>query len=320
MILYVAVYSHDTMNRLDIRDIISIKDFGRDQLEIVFTEADYISKLSYEERSSLCRGKILGYAFYEPSTRTRLSFEAAMASVGGSSLGFSNTATASTQKGESLADTIRIMAGYVDVVILRHPLDGSSRFAAEISDKPIINAASGTEEHPTQALLDIYTIKKEKGTVDGLSIGIIGDLKHGRTVYSLLYALIHYDVKVYLISPESLKIRPESIFELGKSISFTEITDIEECIDELDVLYVTRIQRERFADQEEYEKMRGSYVVGLDIVGRMKKDAIIMHPLPRLDEISPDVDGTSHARYFEQARYGKDIRAALLHLLLADSS
>lgn len=305
------------MNRLRASDIISIKDFDRDQLEVVFAEADRISKLSGEERSKLCRGKILGYAFYEPSTRTRLSFEAAMASVGGSSLGFSNTAMTSTQKGESLADTIRIMAGYVDVVILRHPLDGSSRFAAEVSDKPVINAASGTEEHPTQALLDVYTIKKEKGTVDGLNIGIIGDLKHGRTVYSLLYALAHYDVKVYLISPESLKIRPESTLKIGGRISFTQITDIEECIDELDVLYVTRIQRERFSDTEEYEKVRGSYVVGLDLLRRMREDSIIMHPLPRLDEISPEVDDTPHARYFEQARYGKDIRAALLYLLLA---
>lgn len=304
------------MNKLHNRDIISIKDLGRDQLEIIFAETDRISKMSTEERGKICRGKTLGYAFYEPSTRTRLSFEAAMASVGGSSLGFSSTATTSTQKGESLADTIRIMAGYVDLIVLRHPLDGSSRFAAEVSDKPVINAASGTEEHPTQAILDIYTIKKEKGTVDGLKIGIIGDLKHGRTVYSFLYALAYYDVEVYLISPESLKIRPESTYEIGERVRLTQTTDIEECIDEIDVLYVTRIQRERFSDQEEYEKIRGSYVVGLDMLSRMKKDSIVMHPLPRLDEIATEVDSAPQARYFEQARYGKDIRAALLYLLL----
>lgn len=307
------------MNRFRDRDIISIRDFDREQLEKVFSTTDRVMGISPERRRDLCRGRVLGYLFYEPSTRTRLSFQAAMSSLGGSSLGLSDMAASSARKGESLADTIRIVSAYSDVVVLRHPLDGSSRFAAEVSPKPVINGGSGTEEHPTQALLDLFTIRKEKGALDGLKIGVIGDLKHGRTVYSLLYGLARYDIDVYLISPESLRIRSDSTYELRKNVSFTELTDMNDCIGDLDVLYVTRIQRERFPDEEEYLKVRGSYVVGLDVVGRMKDDSIIMHPLPRLDEISPEVDNSKNARYFEQAEYGKHIRAALFHLLLNDN-
>ena len=261
--------------------------------------------------------RFLGYVFYEPSTRTRLSFEAAMSSLGGSSLGHADAASSSAQKGESLADTVRTISAYSDVVVLRHPLDGSSRFAAEVSSKPVINAGSGTEEHPTQALLDIYTIKKEKGRVDGLNIGIVGDLKHGRTVYSLLYGLSGYDVNVYsgvapvAEDPARVRVRHQEAHE-----DVHVCGDLGECAGEVDVLYVTRIQRERFADAEEYEKVRGSYVVGLDMLRRMRPDSIIMHPLPRVDEIAPEVDSTPHARYFEQAEYGKHVRAALLHLML----
>lgn len=314
------VYMIETVNQFYNRDIISIKDFERDQLEAIFAATDRVMALPPEKRRELCRGKTLGYLFYEPSTRTRLSFEAAMASLGGNSLGLSDMATSSTQKGESLADTMRIMSVYSDAVVLRHPLDGSSRFAAEVSSKPVINAGSGTEEHPTQALLDLFTMVKEKRTLDGLNIGIIGDLKHGRTVYSLLYGLSRYDVNVYLVSPESLRIRSDSTYEIRRRISFTEMTDIEDCAEDLDVLYVTRIQRERFPDEEEYIKVRGSYVVGLDLLSRMKSDSIVMHPLPRLDEISPEVDQTKHARYFEQAEYGKHIRAALLQMLLNENA
>jgi aspartate carbamoyltransferase catalytic subunit len=242
-----------------------------------------------------------------------------MASIGGNSLGISNVSSSSTQKGESLADTIRIMSIYSDVLVLRHTLDGSSRFAAEISEKPVINAGSGTEEHPTQAIQDLYTIKKEKKKIDGLKIGIVGDLKYGRTVYSLLHGLGNYDVDVRLISPESLRVRSDSIYEIKKSLDFTESTNIDEHIDELDVLYVTRIQKERFPDEEEYLKVKGSYVVGLDLLKQMKDDSIILHPLPRIDEISTDVDNTKHAKYFEQAEYGKHIRAALLGLILNEN-
>ena len=307
------------MNEFYQKDIISIKDFDKEKLEKIFVSTDKIMKLNPAERREICKGKTLAYLFYEPSTRTRLSFDSAMASVGGNSLGISDITSSSAQKGESLADTVRIMSIYSDVLVLRHTLDGSSRFAAEVSEKPIINAGSGTEEHPTQAIQDLFTIKKEKKKIDGLKIGIIGDLKYGRTVYSLLHGLGNYDVDVHLISPESLRVRSDSIYEIKKKLSYTESTDIEEYIDELDVLYVTRIQKERFPDEEEYLKVKGSYVVGLDLLKQMKDDSIILHPLPRLDEISTDIDNTKNAKYFEQAEYGKHVRAALLGLILNEN-
>ncbi len=301
------------------KDIISIKEFDKEKLEKIFVSTDKIMKLNPSERREICKGKTLAYLFYEPSTRTRLSFDSAMASVGGNSLGISDITSSSAQKGESLADTVRIMSIYSDVLVLRHTLDGSSRFAAEISEKPVINAGSGTEEHPTQAIQDLYTIKKEKKKIDGLKIGIVGDLKYGRTVYSLLHGLGNYDVDVRLISPESLRVRSDSIYEIKKKLDFTESTNIDEHIDELDVLYVTRIQKERFPDEEEYLKVKGSYVVGLDLLKQMKDDSIILHPLPRIDEISTDIDNTKNAKYFEQAEYGKHIRAALLSLILNEN-
>ncbi|HJJ22184.1 MAG TPA: aspartate carbamoyltransferase [Nitrosopumilus sp.] len=307
------------MNEFYQKDIISIKEFDKEKLEKIFAATDKIIQLNPTERREICKGKTLAYLFYEPSTRTRLSFDSAMASVGGNSLGISDINSSSTQKGESLADTVRIMSIYSDVLVLRHTLDGSSRFAAEVSEKPVINAGSGTEEHPTQAIQDLFTIKKEKKKIDGLKIGIVGDLKYGRTVYSLLYGLGNYDVDVRLISPESLRIRSDSVYEIKKRLSYTESTDITEHIDDLDVLYVTRIQKERFPDEEEYLKVKGSYVVGLDLLKQMKDDSIILHPLPRIDEISNDVDNTKNAKYFEQAEYGKHTRAALLGLILNEN-
>lgn len=307
------------MNEFYQKDIISIKDYTKEQLEKIFTFTDKIMQLSSSQRQEICKGKTLGYLFYEPSTRTRLSFDSAIASIGGNSLGISNISSSSTQKGESLADTVKMMSIYSDILVLRHTLDGSSRFASEISDKPVINAGSGTEEHPTQAIQDLFTIKKEKKTIDGLKIGIVGDLKYGRTVYSLLHGLGNYDVDVRLISPESLRIRSDSIYEIKKNLDFTESTQLEDHIDELDILYVTRIQKERFPDEEEYLKVKGSYVVGLDMIKKMKDDSIILHPLPRIDEISTDVDKTKNAKYFQQAEYGKHTRAALLGLILNEN-
>jgi len=307
------------MNEFYQKDIISIKEFDKEKLEKIFVATDKMMKLNPAERREICKGKTLAHLFYEPSTRTRLSFDSAIASVGGNSLGISDITSSSTQKGESLADTVRMLSIYSDILVLRHTLDGSSRFAAEISPKPVINAGSGTEEHPTQAIQDLFTIKKEKKKIDGLKIGIVGDLKYGRTVYSLLHGLGNYDVDVRLISPESLRIRSDSTYEIKKRLSFTESTDIEEHIDELDVLYVTRIQKERFPDEEEYLKVKGSYVVGLDLLKQMKDDSIILHPLPRIDEISTDVDNTKNAKYFEQAEYGKHIRAAILGLTLNEN-
>jgi|TARA_Y100001001_G_scaffold161834_1_gene187074 aspartate carbamoyltransferase catalytic subunit len=304
------------MNNFSQNGIISIRDLSKDDLEKIYSKTNEIMEMKAEQRQEMARGKTLGYLFFEPSTRTTLSFQSAMALIGGTSFGIADATSSSIKKGESLADTVKIMSGYADVIVLRHSLDGASKFAAEISTKPVINAGSGTTEHPTQAILDLYTIKKELGKIDGKNIGIVGDLKYGRTVYSLLYGLSNYDVNVHLISPESLKIRTDFTYNLKGNLSYTESEDLDEYIEDLDVLYVTRIQKERFPDEEEYLKVKGSYIIGQDVVNKMKKDAILLHPLPRLDEISTDVDFTKQARYFQQAEYGKFTRAAILSLLL----
>jgi len=303
-------------NHLYDRDIVSIKDFTKQDLEFVFSSTDKISTLRPNEKSELGKGRTLGYIFYEPSTRTRMSFEAAMASLGGSSIGIFDPKSSSIEKGENLADTIRIIDLYSDVIILRHPLDGSSRFAGELSKNPIINAGSGSEEHPTQAMLDLYTILKEKKKIDNLTIGIVGDLKYGRTVYSLLYALANYNVEVHLISPPMLGIRKESIYDARKKLKLYEHSQLEDILPKLDIIYVTRIQRERFPDIQEYEKVRGTYTIDNNTLVRAKSDVSIMHPMPRMEEISHSIDDTKNAIYFKQAAYGKELRAALLALVL----
>ena len=307
------------MNEFYKKNIISVRDLDKQKLELIFDATDKIIDMSQDKRREIARGKTLGYLFFEPSTRTRLSFESAIALLGGTSVGIADAASSSIHKGETLGDTVKVISSYCDVLVLRHSLDGSSRFAAEISNKPVINAGSGTEEHPTQTIQDLFTIKKEKKKIDGLKIGITGDLKYGRTVYSLLYGLRNYDVDVHLISPESLRIRSDSTYDIKNELSYTESSNIDEYIEDLDVLYVTRIQKERFPDEEEYAKVKGSYVIGSDMVKKMKDDAIILHPLPRIDEISADVDNTKHAKYFEQVEYGKYTRAALLGLILNEN-
>ena len=304
------------------RDILSLKDFQREELELLFATTDKLIGMKYKERVSLGEGRALGVMFFEPSTRTRLSFESAMASIGGVTIGFSETKTTSVEKGESLADTVRVVEANSDVLVLRHSNEGAARFAAEILSKPVISAGTGTEEHPTQAMLDIYTILKEKKKVDGLRIGIVGDLKYGRTVYSLIYGLAKYDVKIDLVAPPALKIRKEATHDLGKipgksrTVEMAEHESLAEILPEIDVLYMTRIQRERLPDEQEYESVRGSYFIDAEHVSKMKRDAIVMHPLPRVDEIRPDVDSTPQARYFKQMQYGRDLRAALLSLIL----
>jgi aspartate carbamoyltransferase catalytic subunit len=302
------------------RDIVSIKDFNKQDLEFIFSTTDKISGLKPNEKSELGKGRTLGYIFYEPSTRTRMSFEAAMASLGGSSIGIFDPKSSSIEKGESLADTIRTMDLYSDVIVLRHPLDGSSRFAEELSNNPIINAGSGSEEHPTQAMLDLYTINKEKKKIDGLAISIVGDLKYGRTVYSLLYALANYKVDVHLVSPPTLSIRKESIYDIENKLNIYEHRQLDDdLLSKLDVIYVTRIQRERFPDLQEYEKVKGTYTINSETLEKSKLDVSIMHPMPRMEEISHSIDNTNNAIYFKQAAYGKELRAALLTLILNES-
>ncbi len=267
--------------------------------------------------SDMLRGKMLATLFFEPSTRTRLSFEAAMHKLGGSAIGFAEAETASVKKGENLADTVRVVENYADVIALRHPLEGATRLAAEFAEVPIINAGSGAEEHPTQAILDLYTIWKELGgRIDGLNIALVGDLRYGRTVHSLAYALSLYDVKLHLVSPESLRMRREVLDTIKEKIKVVEKRTIEEVLPRLDVFYVTRIQKERFPDAVEYAKVRGSYKVDLKLLEAAKKDMIILHPLPRIDEITAEVDTTSHARYFQQVWNGVVTRMTLLALIL----
>jgi aspartate carbamoyltransferase catalytic subunit len=297
------------------RDIISIKDFSREEIDYIFKKAKAMEPLA-AKGSNMLRGKILATLFFEASTRTRLSFESAMHKLGGSTIGFAEAEIASVKKGENLADTVRTVENYADVIALRHPLEGAARLAAEFSKVPIVNGGSGAEEHPTQALLDMYTMKKEKGKIDGLKIALVGDLRYGRTVHSLAYALSLYDIELYLISPETLKMRREVIQTIKEKIPVTEKTSIDKIIPTIDVLYVTRIQKERFPDPAEYAKVRGSYKIDLEALTEAKKDLIILHPLPRLDEIAAEVDGTRYARYFQQVWNGIVVRMALLALIL----
>jgi len=297
------------------RDIISIKDFNRKEIDYILKTAETIEPLA-KSGSDMLHGKMLATLFFEPSTRTRLSFEAAMHKLGGSAIGFAKPEIASVKKGENLADTIRVVENYADVIALRHPLEGAARLAAEFAQIPIINAGSGAEEHPTQALLDLYTILKEKNQIDRLNIALVGDLRYGRTVHSLAYALSLYDVKLHLISPELLRMRREVLDAIKKKIEVVEKTGMEEALPEIDVLYVTRIQKERFADMAEYAKVKGAYKIDCDVLENVKKDLVIMHPLPRVDEIADEVDATPHARYFQQVWNGIVVRMALLALIL----
>lgn len=297
------------------RDIVSIKDLTREEIDYVLTIAKAIEPIA-KSGSDMLRGKTLATLFFEPSTRTRLSFEAAMHKLGGAVIGFAEPEIASIKKGENLADTVRVVENYADVIAVRHPLEGSARLAAEFSNVPIINAGSGAEEHPTQALLDLYTIIKETGRIDGLNITFVGDLRYGRTVHSLAYALSLYKVKLHLVSPEILRMRREVLDAIEKRIEIVEKTEIERALPEADVLYVTRIQKERFPDLAEYAKVKGAYKIDLDLLKNAKRGMIIMHPLPRVDEIADEVDSTSHARYFQQVWNGIVMRMALLALIL----
>ncbi|RLI11786.1 aspartate carbamoyltransferase [Candidatus Bathyarchaeota archaeon] len=297
------------------RSVVSIKDFTREELDYILDVAEAMEPL-YDKGSDMLRGKVLALLFFEPSTRTRLSFEVAMKKLGGATIGFAGPEAASIMKGENLADTVRVVENYADAIVIRHPKEGSARLAAEFSSKPVINAGSGAEEHPTQAMLDLYTIRREKGRIDGLNIGLMGDLRYGRTVHSLAYALSMYDVKLYLISPPLLRMRREVLEEVRDKIPVVETSDLASVLPELDVLYVTRIQKERFADPLEYEKVKGSYRIDLKALEGAREDLIIMHPLPRVDEIAPEIDDTPYARYFRQVRSGVVVRMALLALIL----
>ncbi len=297
------------------RDIISIEDFSQQEINHILDIAKNMEPYA-KTGSEILKGKILATLFFEPSTRTRLSFETAILKLGGSYIGFAEPDLTSARKGENIADTIRTVENYADVIALRHSLEGSAKLAADFSRVPIINAGTGAEEHPTQALIDLCTIRKDKGKIDGLKIALLGDLRYGRTVHSLAYALSLYNVELYLVSPENLRMRKDVLQTIKNRIKVTENSTLEGIIPQIDVLYVTRIQKERFPNAAEYAEVKGAYRIDLKTIEKARKDMIILHPLPRVDEISPEVDSTPQARYFQQVWNGIVVRMALLSLVL----
>ncbi len=300
------------------RHLMSPLDFTVDELDRLFDLANDIEN-NREKYAHSCEGKKLATCFYEPSTRTRLSFEAAMLNLGGSVLGFSDAGSSSASKGESVSDTIRVISCYADICAMRHPKEGAPLVASQKSLVPVINAGDGGHQHPTQTLTDLLTIRSMKGRLGNLTIGICGDLKFGRTVHSLINALIRYpDVNFVLISPEELRI-PSYIRDdvlIHNNINFKEVVRLEEVMGELDILYMTRVQRERFFNEEEYLRMKGFYILDKEKMKFAKDDMLILHPLPRVNEISVEVDEDPRAAYFQQAQYGVYVRMALILTLL----
>ena len=272
-----------------------------------------------KEKSTELAGKILGLLFYEPSTRTRLSFETSMKRLGGDCIELGDAANSSVSKGESIADTAKMYEGYCDALVIRHEMEGVSKFISDVVDVPVINAGDGAGQHPTQTLLDLYTIKKEMGDINNIKIALIGDLKYGRTVHSLANALTLYDnVELYFVSPPELKMPQEILHDLDKvGMSYTEVSNISEIIDKVNVLYVTRIQKERFGDIDDYLKIKGAYIINKKMLEG--KDLIVMHPLPRIDEIDGDVDDTKYNKYFTQAANAVPVRMAILKTLIKNN-
>ncbi|NLW70387.1 MAG: aspartate carbamoyltransferase [Eubacteriaceae bacterium] len=298
--------------------LIDILDIDTAQIEELILTAEKI-RLAPEDYSEKCRHKTLATLFYEPSTRTRLSFEAAMYLLGGNVIGFSDSSVSSASKGESVWDTARIVSGYADIIAMRHPLEGAPFAAGLISFVPVINAGDGGHFHPTQTLTDLYTIKKETGRLTDLTVGICGDLKYGRTVHSLIAALSRYEGNNFiLISPEELRIPAYVIDDYMKQGSYIETSQLTENIPKMDILYMTRIQRERFSDSLQYERLKDSYILTPEKLREAKEELRIMHPLPRVNEIDVSVDDDRRAVYFEQTLNGKYIRAALLYKLLCE--
>ena len=313
----INVLPDEGVSRFDGMDILSVKQFNHHDLDIIFDVAREMRRMVRKEGTSdVLKGKLLANLFYEPSTRTSSSFAAATQRLGGNVIQINNVTFSSVSKGEELRDTIRSMGSYSDAIVLRHPDEGSADIAAEVSEKPIINAGDGIGEHPTQALLDIFTIVEELGTIDGLTVTMLGDLKYGRTVHSLAKLLALYDVKLNFVAPDLLKAPTalvDSLIESG--VGPCKHVDLDSIISETDVLYVTRVQQERFVDQSVYEKVNRSYAVNIDTMDIAKERMIVMHPLPRVDEISRAVDEDPRAAYFRQMEYGMYVRMALLALV-----
>lgn len=304
------------MISLNDKDIISILDFTKEEILYVL---EMSGRMENEDYPDILRGKILANLFFEPSTRTRLSFEAAMKRLGGQVIGFDELGTTSTVKGESLRDSVKIIEGYCDIIVLRHFLEGASRLTADSVGIPVVNAGDGASQHPTQTFVDLYAIKKAKGDIENLSVGFLGDLKYGRTAHSLAYALSHFNADMYFVSPPSLRMPKDYIEELEiRGVSYQEVESIADVSEKLDILYCTRIQKERFAEPVEYEKVRGLYKLSKSIMDELnvKDDLKILHPLPRVDEMDESLDATEYAMYFQQAHSGIPVREALLASVL----
>jgi aspartate carbamoyltransferase catalytic subunit len=300
------------------RDVISVKDFSKKEItEILTYSKKMLAYAKGEKNADILNGKIISTLFFEPSTRTRLSFESAAHRLGAQVIGFADPDGTSQKKGESLADSICMADAYSDAIVIRHPKEGAARLSAEFSSSPVFNAGDGAGQHPTQCLLDLFTILLEKKKIEGNKVVLVGDLKYGRTVHSLAYALALFGAELTFVSPQSLKMPREVIAECNVfGVEPSSTTNLDNAIKNADVLYVTRIQKERFPDAEEYNRVIGSYKIDNEILKHTKEDLIIMHPLPRVTEIDPSVDKTNHAVYFKQAFNGVPVRMALLSLIL----
>jgi aspartate carbamoyltransferase catalytic subunit len=299
-------------------DIVSIRDLSREQIDTVLDLSEKMIPYAKGEKfTKALDGRILANLFFEPSTRTRMSFESAITRLHGGSIDIGAPSMTSMVKGETLADTIRMVESYSDVIVLRHPHEGAARLAARFSSKPVINAGDGAGQHPTQTLLDLFTIRRSKKSIDGIKVAMVGDLKYGRTVHSLAEALTIFGADLTFVAPSTLQMPKETLKQVEKYGGKPKLkTKLSEVIADADVLYITRIQRERFPDVAEYQKVAGMYRVDNSLLREAKSDLIVMHPLPRVDEIAPEVDSTQHAKYFEQAFNGVPVRMALLSLVL----
>jgi aspartate carbamoyltransferase catalytic subunit len=296
------------------KSLVSITDFSKDEYLRILDTAVEFEKNSYQD---LLKGKVIATLFFEPSTRTRLSFESAINRLGGRVIGFTDSATSSTSKGETLNDTIRVVSNYSEMIVMRHPLEGSARFASEITHLPLINAGDGANQHPSQTLLDLYSIQKTQGTLNRLNIFMVGDLKYGRTVHSLLMALSEFNASFYFISPDELKMPEEYKLHLRSlGLKYDESKELNDNIKNADIIYMTRVQKERFSDPIEYERTKNAYVLKNEMLEGTRDNMKVMHPLPRVNEIHPDVDVNPKAYYFQQTENGVYVRQAIISLIL----
>ncbi len=296
------------------KSLISINDFTLDERTSILKLAEEFEK---KPRQNILKDYVVATLFFEPSTRTRLSFESAASRLGAKVIGFTDAGSSSVKKGESLKDTILTVSNYSDIIVMRHPREGSARYASEVSPSPIINAGDGANQHPTQTLLDLYSIKKTQGDLDNIEIAFVGDLKYGRTVHSLVIALCDYNTTFHLVSPFELKL-PSYVKQhiKDKNLNYYQYTELEEAIGKVDILYMTRIQKERFSDPIEYEKVKNAYILTKKLLNNTKENLRVLHPLPRVNEITTDVDNNPKAYYFEQALNGVYVRQALLSSIL----